>query len=687
MIKKGNKSKSTGTNSLLVKMLSAFVPLTLIAMLSVSTISLYVAYQNIATDSKVWLKTYAEEMLKEIQREFIGHQRLAETISETVGVNGLSMTAKEYEELLKRQVQLNESTSGSGVWFEPNTYDQAIKYFGPYVYKDGDQLIYTEEYGTDEYDYPKQPWYTIGKEGIAWTDPYYDETTDITMVTTTVPIKNSADKFIGTVTADINLQTIKEKVQSIKVKESGFAFLIDNNGFFISHPDEDKIMKTKLEDDQELGELSKSFSHSNGQVQLSTSSETMNIYYLTIPETGWKLAVAVPQIELYASLYNLAVKVLAATIVVLILVISFIYFFSKKHTKEINIINSAMEKLAAGDLTSKATVKSKDELGNLAHRLNETVDTIKKMVLSIYENAHTLASTSAQLSVSSEETNKAIHEVATSIQYAAQITNDEVQQMATLMQVYEEVSELVGMIAQDVQKLQGSTDETNLLAKEGNESILSFIQNMKTIENTGDLVSTRINGLSKTSEQIEGMINLIDEIADQTNLLALNASIEAARAGEHGKGFAVVAEEVRKLANESRDASSNIKDLIHEVQSHINGVVVQMDDNMKAIKDGIIQVEESGEKFNTISTNVQTVVATSHQTSKGIQDIEQHMHKLQEIVQEVNHLIEKTNDYIQHVSAASEEQSASVDEITSSSELLSQRALDLEANVSKFKLD
>jgi methyl-accepting chemotaxis protein len=687
MIKKGNKSKSTGTKSLLVKMLSAFVPLTLIAMLSVSTISLYIAYQNIATDSKVWLKTYAEEMLKEIQREFIGHQRLAETISETVGVNGLSMTAKEYEELLKRQVQLNESTSGRGVWFEPNTYDQAIKYFGPYVYKDGDQLIYTEEYGTDEYDYPKQPWYTIGKEGIAWTDPYYDETTDITMVTTTVPIKNSADKFIGTVTADINLQTIKEKVQSIKVKESGFAFLIDNNGFFISHPDEDKIMKTKLEDDQELGELSKSFSHSNGQVQLSTSSETMNIYYLTIPETGWKLAVAVPQIELYASLYNLAVKVLAATIVVLILVISFIYFFSKKHTKEINIINSAMEKLAAGDLTSKATVKSKDELGNLAHRLNETVDTIKKMVLSIYENAHTLASTSAQLSVSSEETNKAIHEVATSIQYAAQITNDEVQQMATLMQVYEEVSELVGMIAQDVQKLQGSTDETNLLAKEGNESILSFIQNMKTIENTGDLVSTRINGLSKTSEQIEGMINLIDEIADQTNLLALNASIEAARAGEHGKGFAVVAEEVRKLANESRDASSNIKNLIHEVQSHINGVVVQMDDNMKAIKDGIIQVEESGEKFNAISTNVQTVVATSHQTSKGIQDIEQHMHKLQEIVQEVNHLIEKTNDYIQNVSAASEEQSASVDEITSSSELLSQRALDLEANVSKFKLD
>ncbi|KUP05679.1 hypothetical protein Q73_12695 [Bacillus coahuilensis m2-6] len=337
-------------------------------------------------------------------------------------------------------------------------------------------------------------------------------------------------------------------------------------------------------------------------------------------------------------------------------------------------------------LTVHVPVKSTDEIGSLGLRLNETVGTIKSMVSSISDSAHALAATSAQLNVSSEETNRAIQEVATSIQRTAQITDDEVQHISVLKDVADRVVHLIQIISEQTKDLQKSALEAKVLAEEGNDSITSFVHNMKEIEDTSEKVSSRVKSLSSASKEIEGMVNLIDEIAEQTNLLALNASIEAARAGDHGKGFAVVAEEVRKLATESSSTSSTIKKLIREVQVHIEGVVAQMIVNMNAVKSGKVQVELSGENFTRISETIQRVATSSDETTKEIQSIEDHIAHLQNVVGEIHVLIEESNEFAQNVSAATEEQSAAVDEITSTSESLSERAGELEGEIQRFKL-
>ncbi|WP_420865940.1 methyl-accepting chemotaxis protein [Bacillus coahuilensis] len=308
------------------------------------------------------------------------------------------------------------------------------------------------------------------------------------------------------------------------------------------------------------------------------------------------------------------------------------------------------------------------------------------MVSSISDSAHALAATSAQLNVSSEETNRAIQEVATSIQRTAQITDDEVQHISVLKDVADRVVHLIQIISEQTKDLQKSALEAKVLAEEGNDSITSFVHNMKEIEDTSEKVSSRVKSLSSASKEIEGMVNLIDEIAEQTNLLALNASIEAARAGDHGKGFAVVAEEVRKLATESSSTSSTIKKLIREVQVHIEGVVAQMIVNMNAVKSGKVQVELSGENFTRISETIQRVATSSDETTKEIQSIEDHIAHLQNVVGEIHVLIEESNEFAQNVSAATEEQSAAVDEITSTSESLSERAGELEGEIQRFKL-
>lgn len=682
-----DRKKAFKFKSLLVKMLATFLPIILVSLLVLSSISVYVAYSIISHDSDDWLETFAEDSLKGVQKEFVAHQRIAESLSEAISVQGKEMTVDDYKALLERMARLNSATLGAGVWFEPYEYQAAMEYFGPYVYKEGDSVVYTQDYSTKEYDYPNQDWYVKGKEKISWSTPYYDDTTGITMVTTSLPMKDSTGKLLGTVTADIDLSTIQQQIKSITLKESGYAVLIDNEGNFISHPDQEKVMKVLLKDDEDLSSLAEVISEESGHVTIDSQKGKLGVYYVTVPETGWKLVVTVPESELYASVYSLAWKVLIATLVALVLVSTVIVIYSRKHTAEIGKISKVMEKVAAGDLTAKVKVISQDEVGQLALRLNETTETIKSMVLSIYESAHALAATSEELNVSSDETNKAIREVAISIQNTAHNTEDEVKHIGNVNMLSNQVFELVKGISKNTVSLQEKTTKANVLANNGIESINEFIEKMRLIQHTGEIVSDKINQLNTASEQIEGMVNLIDQIADQTNLLALNASIEAARAGEQGKGFAVVADEVRKLANESSNTSSKIKDLIHEVQLHVRGVVEQMAINMDAIQNGIVQVEASGGNFEMISKTVDDVVATSQETSKGILSIEQHVEKLKGLVKQVNELIEETNGYTQNVSAATEEQAASVDEITSASESLSERAMELEQQISRFKID
>ncbi|KUP05228.1 hypothetical protein Q75_13315 [Bacillus coahuilensis p1.1.43] len=674
------------SKSLLVKMLSSILSIVLVSLLVLSTISIYVSYSIISSDSKTWLETELGETMDGIEKEFIGHQRIAESISQIVGVNGTDMSTSQYQNLLERMAVINESTLGTGVWFEPYAYQSETQYFGPYVYKDGNSTTFTEEYATADYDYPNQDWYVNGKGAMNWSTPYFDEATGITMITTAAPITNDRNEFIGVVSADIDLSTVQEQINNVQIKESGYAILFDQTGTVLAHPDTEKIMNSTIEEDPILSSLARMMTQPSGSSTIDSSEGKLTVQYATVPQTGWTLGIIVPQAELFASLYGLAWKVLLATIVALLAITVFVFFFTRSHTRKIIELNLAMERVATGDLTVHVPVKSTDEIGSLGLRLNETVGTIKSMVSSISDSAHALAATSAQLNVSSEETNRAIQEVATSIQRTAQITDDEVQHISVLKDVADRVVHLIQIISEQTKDLQKSALEAKVLAEEGNDSITSFVHNMKEIEDTSEKVSSRVKSLSSASKEIEGMVNLIDEIAEQTNLLALNASIEAARAGDHGKGFAVVAEEVRKLATESSSTSSTIKKLIREVQVHIEGVVAQMIVNMNAVKSGKVQVELSGENFTRISETIQRVATSSDETTKEIQSIEDHIAHLQKVVGEIHVLIEESNEFAQNVSAATEEQSAAVDEITSTSESLSERAGELEGEIQRFKL-
>ncbi|OPY72727.1 MAG: Methyl-accepting chemotaxis protein CtpH [Syntrophorhabdus sp. PtaU1.Bin050] len=249
------------------------------------------------------------------------------------------------------------------------------------------------------------------------------------------------------------------------------------------------------------------------------------------------------------------------------------------------------DRLSRGELNVTVNIEGKDEIARLLTAMNRTVSQWKSVVGYMRSAVESLSSGGRQLSASAE---------AMSNGYEDQ--SGRISQVATAA---EEMSQTVIDIAKNAGGIAASASETARIANEGEAIVDKSVKEVKEIAQTVDQSAAFVKTLGERSHQIGEIVTVINDIADQTNLLALNAAIEAARAGEQGRGFAVVADEVRKLAERTANATSEIGSMIGAIQEGVSQAVGSMESVTRQVETGVELSGSAGQSLHLIVQSVE----------------------------------------------------------------------------------
>lgn len=524
---------------------------------------------------------------------------------------------------------------------------------------------------------------------VSLSDPMVSASTGKPAVIVAAPIRNN-NRIVGVLIGSINIEEVENRILSVKVGQTGYAYVLNQEGTVIIHPNKELVNKANVANDPNATPALKAASEKMVRGEQGIARHTYTgvekyLAYAPIPDTSWYIGVNVSASEATAKLSSFTWISLVTIIVVLILAIPLIMVLATKIAKPLQKLEAVANRIADGDLSvAKIEVDSQDEIGRLARAFETMVGNLRDLVRKISASSEQVAASSEELTATAEQSAQAANQVASSITNVADGAEKQVHAIDNTTGIVERMSVDIQQVAANADVVTDMAEKTAGAAAQGNKAVDAAISQMRSIETSVSNSAQVVADLGERSKEIGQIVDTISGIAGQTNLLALNAAIEAARAGEQGRGFAVVAEEVRKLAEQSEGSARQIAALISEIQAETGKAVAVMNEGTREVKVGAEVVTSAGQAFKEIGLLVNEETDQIKRISTAIRQMASNSQQIVTAVCDIDNISKEAAGHTQTVSAATEEQSASMEEIAASSQSLAKMAEDLQVAIRKF---
>lgn len=610
--------------------------------------------------------------------------------------NGLSEFFDKYEQ----SIQLLQKDANVQVFTESEeSIPWMIKTFGNYVETfeeaenvyivttDGSLYQYPEVEISEGYDGRTRPWYknAVNAGGAVWSDVYVGAFSGKQMITISVPVYNDS-KLIGVLASDLIIDNISKKINDVKIGELGYVDLLDNNKNVVTHPNHEyrgkpvpvKSLQEEFALDKKEGSKEYVYVDPDG-----VSHDKLAIYR-KLDGVDWTVVTLLDFSEVEEQAEGMLYTVVGITIIALILGAIAAYFLSRSITKPVNNLLKDMERVKNGDLTVRAVVKRRDELGNLANGFNTTVDELASLISQSKQLSNRVIEASSQLAHTSDETTASTMEVARAVEEIANGASEQAGESEKGANLVLALDERFKKLLENGQTMEEVANKVKIANAEGGEVVNELQQRTEINDQATVKIAQAIDVLQQKSMAIGSILDTISSIADQTNLLALNASIEAARAGEHGKGFAVVADEIRKLAEGSSEAADEIKGIVMDIQSESSNTVTVMDEFTKRSKEQSESVLKANNTFEDISKYTKELGVKIQAISDGVELMSKDQSNIVSAIENISSVSEETAASSEEVNAFTEQQIGAIEEVAQAANTLKDLAKEMENQINRF---
>ncbi|MEN8641436.1 methyl-accepting chemotaxis protein [Pseudomonas sichuanensis] len=486
-----------------------------------------------------------------------------------------------------------------------------------YGLKDGGYAFWPGDPKMANYDPRTRPWYQAAMANpgkTLRTAPYYWAGDDAVLVSTVRTVANQLGNPGGVVNIDVSLKGLTEIVKQIKLGESGYLILMENNGNVMVDPrDASHNFKQLSSFGDGYADLAKA---GKGLVEVEINGERFMANVYPDEQLGWTFIGLIHESEVMQTTTRLTWLIGAVALILAAVFAVVGAAFAKLIVRPINSVTHGLEDIAQGegDLTRNLEIRGRDETAQLASWFNQFLGAIRSLI------QHIGTAASQILSTSSSSTR-----VSADMSEAAGRQREAVDMVST---AFHEMVATANEVARSCSQAAQSADSGQQQARDGQQQIDAAVQSVDRLSREIEQSAQSIQQLERDSNAIQSILGTIRSIAEQTNLLALNAAIEAARAGEQGRGFAVVADEVRALAKRTADSTAEIDGLLGNLASRTAEVAEQMHASIEVsqqsvsriglARDSFGQIRESVDVIRDMNTQIATAAEEQHQVAEDI---------------------------------------------------------------------